>query len=106
MTACAWRAIATGIELRVRVQPKARRPGIGGVIEGADGPRLRVAVSAAPEDGKANRAVAVALARALGTPPSSVALVAGAAAREKTFRIEGDPAALAAALARVSAEPA
>ena len=73
------------------------------MVEGADGPRLRVAVSAAPEDGRATRAVAEAVAELLDVPPSSVSLVAGATSREKTFRIAGDPAALAAALARISA---
>ncbi len=98
-----WRRLAEGVELRVRAQPKAKRPGIAGVTEGADGPRLRVAVSAAPEDGRANRAVAGAIADLLDVAPSAVSLVAGATAREKTFRVAGDPGVLEAALARISA---
>ncbi|UFN48897.1 DUF167 domain-containing protein [Roseomonas sp. OT10] len=94
----AWRTRPEGLEVRVRAQPKAKRPGITGVVAGPDGPRLRVAVSAAPTDGKANAAVIAALSKALGVPPSAVTLTAGAAAREKTLVARGDPAALAAAL--------
>lgn len=100
-----WRHLAEGVELRVRAQPKAKRPGVTGVVDGADGPRLRIAVSAAPEDGRATRAVAGAIADLLGVPPSAVSLVAGAASREKTFRVAGDPAALGAALARIGGAP-
>ncbi|AWV20847.1 putative cytosolic protein [Roseomonas mucosa] len=94
----AWRVVPEGLELRVRAQPKARRPGITGVVEGADGPRLRVAVSPAPEDGRATRAVVEALAEALRVPPSAITLLAGAASREKTFRIQGEAEGLAAVL--------
>lgn len=94
----AWRPRPEGLEVRVRAQPKAKRPGITGVVAGTDGPRLRVAVSAAPTDGKANAAVIAALSAALGVPPSAITLTAGAAAREKTLVARGDPAALAAML--------
>lgn len=78
--------------VRVRVQPKARRPGLGGLRPTSDGPRLVVSVSAPPEDGRANRAVCVALADALGIPGSTVSVAQGAAAREKLLRVAGDPA--------------
>jgi hypothetical protein len=39
------------------------------------------------------------LAKSLGLAPSSVSLVIGATSREKTLRITGDPAELAARLA-------
>nr|WP_246522976.1 DUF167 domain-containing protein [Neoroseomonas eburnea] len=80
--------------VRVKVQPKARRRGLGGVKPAADGPRLAIAVAEAPEDGRATRAACEALAGALGVAPSSVALVQGAASREKTLRVAGDPAVL------------
>ena len=84
--------------VRVKVQPRARRPGLLGVAPGPDGPRLRLAVTEAPEDGRANRAACAALARALGVAPSAVRVAQGAAAREKTLAVAGDPAALAARL--------
>ncbi len=98
----AWRAVAEGLEVRVRAQPRARRPGIVGVVPGVDGPRLRIAVCAAPVDGRANAQVIAALAAALDVPPSAVTLTAGAGAREKTLRVRGEATALAAALARAA----
>jgi uncharacterized protein YggU (UPF0235/DUF167 family) len=75
----------------VKVQPKSRRPGIGGAApDGA----LRVAVTEAPEDGRANRAVCQAVAKALGVPGSSVEVAQGATSRNKTLRVAGDPALL------------
>lgn len=93
-----WRAEAGAVLVRVKVQPKSRRPGLGGVKPGADGPRLAIAVTEAPEDGRATRAACETLARALGVAASSVALAQGATSREKTLRIAGDPAALAPGL--------
>jgi uncharacterized protein len=69
--------------LHVRVQPKARASVIVGWQAGA----LRVRVTAAPEDGRANRAVIELLADALSVPPSSIALVRGATSRDKWFRL-------------------
>jgi len=89
-----WRAETGALLIRVKVQPKSRRPGLEGLRPGADGPRLRVAVAEAPEDGRANRAVCVALAAALGVPASFIEVSQGAAAREKTLRISGDPTLL------------
>jgi uncharacterized protein YggU (UPF0235/DUF167 family) len=90
----AWRAVADGVELRVKAQPRARRPGLQGLVCSADGPRLKLAVNEAPEDGRANRAICALLAGALHVPPSRIAVVQGAASREKTCHIAGDPAAL------------
>ena len=70
--------------LHVRVQPRARRDEVVGWQDDA----LRVRVTAPPADGLANRAVTDLLARALGLPASRLALVRGAASRDKLFRIE------------------
>lgn len=88
----------TGLTVAVKVQPRARQPGVGGTAPGVDGPRLRVAVTEAAEGGRANEAVCVALARALGVPPGVVTLRAGAGSRHKLLHIAGDPASLAARL--------
>lgn len=85
----------------MKVQPKSRRPGIGGLA--ADGEALRVAVTEAPEDGRANEAVRRALAAALGIAPSAVELAQGATSRLKSFRIAGDPARLSDHLQRLLA---
>ncbi len=96
----AIRPVAGGVELRVKVQPRSRRPGLGGPAP--DGV-LRVAVTEAPEDGRANEAVRRALAEALSVPASGIALAHGATARLKTFRIAGDPARLTDTLQRLLA---
>jgi len=69
--------------LHVRVQPKAR----ANAVKGWHGAALRVSVTAAPEDGKANRAVIALLAETFDVAPSSISLVRGAASRDKWFRL-------------------
>jgi uncharacterized protein YggU (UPF0235/DUF167 family) len=91
-----WRSGPEGITLRVKVQPRARRPGIGGLAPGVDGPRLRLAVTEPAEDGRANRAACTLLATALGLPAAAVSLLQGASAREKLVQVSGDAEALAA----------
>jgi uncharacterized protein (TIGR00251 family) len=69
--------------LHVRVQPKAR----ANAVKGWHGAALRVSVTAAPEEGKANRAVIDLLAETFDVAPSSINLVRGAASRDKWFRL-------------------
>ena len=69
--------------LHVRVQPKAR----ANAIKGWTGEALRVSVTAAPEDGRATRAVIDLLAETFDVAPSSISLVRGAASRDKWFRL-------------------
>ncbi len=84
--------------LCVRVQPGARRTGVLGRVPDVAGERLRVAVSAPPEDGRANRAVCDVVASALGVAARDVSVAQGAGARQKTLRVVGDPTALAVRL--------
>ena len=72
-----------GAEFAVRVTPRAR--GDSCVLE--DGV-WRIAVVAAPEDGRANAAVAAVLARALGVAKGRVVLLRGASSRDKRFRLD------------------
>jgi uncharacterized protein len=72
--------------LAVRVQPRARRAGIGGMR--ADG-RLLGSVAAPPEDGRANEAVAEVLGAALGVRARDVTVVRGHKAREKLIEVQG-----------------
>ncbi|MBC9247271.1 DUF167 domain-containing protein [Paracoccus sp. 11-3] len=71
-------------EIPVRVTPKAKR----NQVAMAEGGILRVHVTAAPEDGKANAAVVKLLAKALGLAKSRLTLVRGATSRDKVFRID------------------
>jgi len=45
-------------------------------------------VTAPPTDGRANQAVVELLAAVLGLPRASIALVSGAASRDKLLRVE------------------
>lgn len=65
------------------------RPGTRDGVMGVHGDALKLGVSAAPEKGKANKAVAELLAKVLGVRKSAVALVSGDASREKVLRVEG-----------------
>ena len=94
-----WRALPDGVSVAVKVQPKARRPGVQGAVPTADGPRLCIAVSEPPEDGRATRAACAALAEALHVGSRAVRVTAGAAAREKLLFVDGDPAVLGPRLA-------
>lgn len=89
-----WRPAAGGVLVAVKVQPKSRRPGVQGRAPAPEGERLRIGVTEAAEDGRANRAACATLAEALRLPASAVAVAAGATSREKTLRVEGDPAAI------------
>jgi len=71
-----------GTEIAVRVTPRAGR----NAVLREDG-RLRVLVTAVPEDGKANAAVRKLLAAALGIAKSRLELVRGQTARDKVFRV-------------------
>jgi len=71
-------------------------------IAGALGGRLKVAVSAAPEKGKANAAIAALLADALDVPRRQVRLASGPTNPNKTFLVEGlKPDAVRDALRRL-----
>ena len=72
--------------LAVRLRPGARRDEVLGFR--ADG-ALQVAVSAPPEDGRANRALVELLAEALGVKASAVRIKRGATSRSKTVEVEG-----------------
>lgn len=83
---------ADGIRLFVRLTPKSSADRVDGVTDQAVGSlRLKARVRAVPEDGKANAALGVLLAKTFGVAKSDVALIAGASHRSKTFAIAGDP---------------
>jgi len=80
-----------GVVLPVRVRAGARRTGVAGEYDGA----LRIDVVAAPEKGKANRAVADVLAELFYVAKSNVELVSGATSPKKRFLVAGIEAATA-----------
>ena len=74
-----------GVELALRVTPRAEADRVGPFADGL----LQVRVTRPPADGEANRAVLRLVARALGVPSSRVTLVAGARSRHKRCAIDG-----------------
>ncbi|OHV73563.1 hypothetical protein LCM4576_16915 [Mesorhizobium sp. LCM 4576] len=85
-----------GIDLFVRLTPKAALDRIDGIETAADGRSHRKArVRAVPENGAANAALERMMAKALGVPGSAVSVIAGGTARLKTLRVVGDAAELA-----------
>jgi uncharacterized protein (TIGR00251 family) len=85
------RRSATGVSVSVRVQPRARHTALELTAQGA----LKVAVTAPPEDGRANEAVVALLAQSWRLPKSAFEVVQGATARNKTIGIIGEPLVLA-----------
>jgi hypothetical protein len=98
-----WSTTPQGVRIGVRLTPKGGRDGFDGVETRDDGKLwLKARVRAAPEDGRANAALARMIAQAAGVAPSMVELVSGASARQKVFAIRGAPEALAAKLAALA----
>ena len=101
----AWTATADGVIVAVRLTPRGGRDAIEGIERRADGTVvLKARVRAAPFEARP-------IWRYAGCSPVrsawlsvEVELVAGATARIKRVRIAGEPAAIVAALARVTAE--
>jgi uncharacterized protein (TIGR00251 family) len=78
-------AHAEGCVIAVRAQPGARRNAVVGEQNGA----LKIAVTAPPDKGRANKAIEEVLAEALGLKKSQVALVSGPTSRDKRFLLRG-----------------
>lgn len=74
-----------GSILPVRAHAGARRNEASGEHDGA----LRVAVTQAPEKGKANKAIAALLAKSLDVRKSDVELLSGETSSQKRFLIRG-----------------
>lgn len=95
---------ANGVVLTVKLTPRAGSASIDGIADepsprGAQ-PVLKVRVTAAPENGKANEAMIALLAKSWRLPKSAFAIVAGDTSRLKRVRIAGDPQALLHDIAR------
>jgi uncharacterized protein (TIGR00251 family) len=85
-----------GVLLPIQAQPGARRKGVVGEHDG----RLKVAISQAPEKGKANKGILRLLAAEFGLSKSQVALVSGESNSRKVVLLAG--ITLPAAQARVA----
>ena len=76
---------AKGTSFAVRVQPRARKNAITGIV----GDALKLALTAPPVEGRANEAVIEFLAEVFQIPRSSVTIASGETSRNKVVRIAG-----------------
>ncbi|MDR1727170.1 MAG: DUF167 domain-containing protein [Acidobacteriota bacterium] len=74
-----------GVEVRLHVQPRAKRNEIGGTHGGA----LKLKVAAPPVDDAANRAVVGFFAALMDVPKARVRIVSGQKSRDKKVLVEG-----------------
>lgn len=74
-----------GVTLRVHAQAGARRDEIAGMHDD----RLKVKVTAPPEDGRANERIVEVLAEALGLRRGDIELISGPTSRRKDFLLGG-----------------
>ena len=79
------RDTAQGAQFALRVQPRASRNAIAGVM----GDAIKLAITAPPVDGKANQAVIEYLADLFRLPKSSIVIVSGESGRNKLIAIRG-----------------
>lgn len=99
MSSLPYATVPEGLRVFVRLQPRARREGIEGVVVEPDGrAALKVAVTAPPESGRANAALIALLGKRWRLPKSAFEIVGGASDRRKTLLLRGDPASLHAAI--------
>lgn len=86
-----FQLIDGGLDVRLRVTPKASRDAIGDLVaDGQGNGAIKIAVTAVPEKGNANAAVIKLLAKAWRLRKSDMEIVQGATDRNKVLRITGD----------------
>lgn len=93
-------AIPGGIEIRIKVIPRAGRTAIAGTRDDA----LLVRLAAAPVDGAANDALIALLADTFDVPKRNVTIVSGEHGKQKRLRVSGVDAAGAAYAVGLSGE--
>ena len=82
-----WQNAISG-KIEVRVTPRASSERVIAESLPGGGWRLKVYVTCAAEDGKANAAVVTLLAKTLGLPKSAITILRGQTGRLKTLDIQ------------------
>ena len=99
-------ATQSNITITVRVTPRSGRDEVMGCKVFEDGIQaVCVRVTAAPDGGKANKAVCKAVAASLGVPKTAVEVVSGHTARRKQLSISASAITNAAVQEWLSALP-
>lgn len=74
-----------GVTIKIRVQPRAAKNQLSGVMDGA----LKVRLTAPPVEGAANKACCAFIAELFGVAKGQVTICHGQTGRNKTLRVEG-----------------
>ncbi len=77
--------MSSGAEISVRVLPRASR----NAVVSFEGDVVKIALTAPPVAGAANKALVEFLAKVVGVSRSRVAIVSGETARHKRVRVDG-----------------
>jgi uncharacterized protein (TIGR00251 family) len=80
------RETTAGVSFKVRVQPRASRAAITGVLGDEI---LKIALAAPPVEGRANEALVRFFAELFDVPPSAIEIVSGGQSRNKVVRVAG-----------------
>ena len=80
------RETAAGVSFKVRVQPRASRTAISGVLGDEI---LKIALAAPPVEGRANEALVRLFAELFDVAPSAIEIVSGGQSRNKVVRVAG-----------------
>jgi uncharacterized protein len=81
----ALRETTAGVSFSVRVQPRASRTAISGIV----GDAVKVALAAPPVEGKANEVLIRFFAELFEVPRAAVEIVSGESSRNKVVRVAG-----------------
>ncbi len=104
MSALPCRETVNGLEVFLRVTPKASANRVQGIVDSGGGIlRLKIQVTAAPENGKANAAVIKLLSKIWRVPKSDISIVSGQTDRNKTLLVPNDPSVRSAVMTALSA---
>ncbi|MDD3288938.1 MAG: DUF167 domain-containing protein [Alphaproteobacteria bacterium] len=81
-----------GVRLAVKAKPGSSRSRAPKIVELEDSKHaLEIAVSAVPEDGKANKAIIKTISEGLGIRKSDIEIKIGAGGRLKIIELSGSP---------------
>lgn len=86
-----YRKLNNSIKVHLKIVPNSKKNEISGVILGDFGQEfLKVKIAAAPEDGKANKALIKFLARTWKISQSDIEIASGHAGRNKVVIVKGE----------------
>jgi len=84
-----------GVQLALRLTPRASRNGVDGVVADAEGrPLLKLRLVAPPVEGAANAALIAYLAKSLSLRKADITIRSGETGRVKILHLAGDSAAI------------